>query len=1034
MQSSALVVGGRLSAIQAALDLAAAGSKVYLVAESPFLGNGPSAVAQHELTAKMLEAVKHPQVAILTLAQVAALEGEAGHFRATIQHRPRYVDLARCTACGDCLPVCPVTIPVDGTKRPAIFGHGYGAVPNVFAIDKRGLAPCRAAFPADIHAQGYVALIAQGLFQEALDLIREAVPFPGVLGRVCHHPCETPCRRGTEVDAPVAICALKRFVADCGVRDEVRGTRNEERGAEEGNYSSLVTRHSSPHPRVAIIGSGPAGLSAAYFLAKEGIAGEVFEALPVAGGMMAVGIPAYRLPPDVLRGEIAAIEALGVTIHLNHPVGAAEWERLRRDYAAVFVAVGAHQSQPLNIPGEDLSGVLSGTNFLRDVARTEHATRNTSHDSNVKRQTSNAKSQTSKVKRETWNLEHVIVVGGGNVAIDSAMTARRLGARDEALSHLTSRNGGCDSASEVTILYRRSRAEMPANPWEIAEAENEGIQFHYLAAPVRVIGREGRVAALECQRMELGAPDASGRRRPIPIPGSEFVLPCDTVIAAVGQTVSCGFAGLATAAGGVFLTDPVTLQTSLPGVFAGGDAVSGPASVVEAIAAGRRAAESIVRYLRGEDLALGRTAARPDTAGIAYYTPAEPVRQPRAEMPHLPLSERAGFAEIALGFRPEIAVAEAQRCLACGVCAECLACVRVCQPHAIQHDQAPASLRLDVGAVLWADGHQPPPLVSGIYALPDDPQVASAITALVIRESGNQGIGEWGNQAIRQSGNRQPTARTRTTQHATRFPSHASRAGVFVCRCGDEIDSILDVDALAEMARSLPGVAHAQALPFSCQPETAATMQETVAAHGLDRLILAACSCCALDQVCYSCTYQRVRCKGNLGIGELGNQGIRELGNQGIRESANQQIGEAQATSSLVTRHSFPALALPLEFVNIREQCAWVHSEVPALATDKARRLIAAAVERGPRTKDEGLITARVDAYRCRACGTCETVCEVSAVQVVEADGRRMAQVDVLRCTGCGTCAAHCPSSAITAGEPTDRQISDMLQALLAPL
>ena len=848
---SALVIGGHPAGIQAALDLAAVGSKVYLVEESPFLGTGPSTVAQHELTAKMLEAVKHPQVEILTLAQVTALEGERGHFRATIQRHPRYVDLARCTACGDCLPVCPVMITVDGTKRPAIFGHGYGAVPNVFAIDKRGLAPCRAACPADIHAQGYVALIAQGRFQEALDLIREAVPFPGVLGRVCHHPCETQCRRGTEVDQPVAICALKRFVADVG-NQGIRKSGNQEINKSTNQQN---TQHATRNmPRVAIIGAGPAGLSAAYFLAKEGLDCEVFEALPVAGGMMAVGIPAYRLPPDVLQGEIAAIQALGVTIHLNHPIDAAEWERLRRDYAALFVAVGAHKSQPLNIPGEDLPGVLSGVHFLRDVALQDDKETRRHGDTEI---TPSPRHPVTLSRFNVWG-NRVVVVGGGNVAIDSAMTARRLGAKD------------------VTILYRRSRAEMPANPWEIAEAEAEGIQFHYLAAPVRVIGQNERVAALECRRMELGAPDDSGRRRPIPIPGSEFILPGDTVIAAVGQTVSCGFAGLATAAGGTFVTDPVTLQTSLPGVFAGGDAVSGPASVVEAIAAGRRAADSIARYLRGEDLALGRTAARPDTAGIAYYTPAEPVRQPRAEMPHLPLAERTGFAEIALGFSPETAVAEAQRCLSCSVCAECLACLRVCQPHAIQHDQTLASLRLDVGAVLWANGHQPPPLVNGIYVLPDDPQVASAITALVIRESGNQRIGA----------TRTTHHATRNTLHASRFTRHASRIGVFVCRCGDEIDSILDVDALAEMASGLPGVVHAQALPFSCQPETVVTIQEAVAAHGLDRVILAACSCCALDQVCYSCTYQRVRCKGNLGI--------RGSGDQGIRESANQQICNLQ--------------------------------------------------------------------------------------------------------------------------------------------
>jgi heterodisulfide reductase subunit A-like polyferredoxin len=210
------------------------------------------------------------------------------------------------------------------------------------------------------------------------------------------------------------------------------------------------------------------------------------------------------------------------------------------------------------------------------------------------------------------------------------------------------------------------------------------------------------------------------------------------------------------------------------------------------------------------------------------------------------------------------------------------------------------------------------------------------------------------------------------------------------------------------MARVLPGVAHAQALAFSCQPETLAAIQEAVASHGLDRVILAACSCCALDQVCYSCTYQRVRCKGNLGI----------------REPANQRISKSAIGN--------PALALPMEFVNIREQCAWVHEDAPELATDKARRLIAATVERGRTAEDEECTIACVDAYRCRACGTCETVCELSAVKVVAADGRRVAQVDVLRCTGCGTCAAHCPSSAITAGDPTDRQIAAMLAALMA--
>ncbi|MDH4138451.1 MAG: NAD(P)-binding protein, partial [Anaerolineae bacterium] len=344
LRKGVLVIGGNLVGVRAALDLAQSGIQVYLVEGSPFLGHGNEgevsppcgAIVPHLLTAEMLEAVKHPGIEILTDARVTDLNGQRGDFRVEVQYGPRYVDLTKCTACGDCELVCPVTVSVNGRPRKAIFGHDsaqqcrYGAVPNIFAIEKRGIAPCKVACPGGIHVQGYVALITQGRFQEALDLIREAVPFPGVLGRVCHHPCEEKCRRGTEVDEPVAICALKRFVADWVLGPErvegpvlspstslgIDSVEGWEKGL--GKLEGILSVPSALSKRVAIVGAGPAGLTAAYFLARQGIASEVFEALPVVGGMMAVGIPDYRLPAEVLQREVAAIEAMGVKIHLNH--------------------------------------------------------------------------------------------------------------------------------------------------------------------------------------------------------------------------------------------------------------------------------------------------------------------------------------------------------------------------------------------------------------------------------------------------------------------------------------------------------------------------------------------------------------------------------------------------------------------------------------------------------------------------------------------------------------------------------------------
>ena len=480
------------------------------------------------------------------------------------------------------------------------------AVLNVHVVDRRGTPPCQLACPAGIDVQGYVALISQGRFKEALQLIREFIPFPSVCGRVCPHPCETACHRG-KVDKPIAIAALKRFVADYAAQ-----------AAAEETVAARITRQE----RVAIVGSGPAGLTAAWKLAKLGYRVTVYEALPVAGGMMAVGIPEYRLPKKVLQAEIDAIQKLGVEIRLNSPAGKdgpQPDDLFSQGYGAIFLAVGASRPLRLNIPGEELEGVYPAPSFLKDV----------------------------NLGKEVKVGEKVVIIGGGNVAIDSARTALRLGAK------------------EVSIAYRRSRKEMPAYEEEIVAAEEEGIKIHYLAAMVRLLGRDSKVAGLECIRMELGAPDASGRRRPTPIKGSEFVIEADTVISAIGQAPNLTFSsarGQLKTSGGILGVDPETLATNIPGVFAGGDVASRSATIIGAIADGKRAAIAIHNYLSGEDLPLQEPTlpeVRLEDMGLNGV-----VHKERASMPALPVGERSGnFREVDLGFSPEAAVEEAKRCL-----------------------------------------------------------------------------------------------------------------------------------------------------------------------------------------------------------------------------------------------------------------------------------------------------------------------------------------------------------------------------------
>jgi len=481
------------------------------------------------------------------------------------------------------------------------------------------VSACEVTCPAHVDVPGYIALISKGKFKEALDLMREKLPLPGVLGRVCSHPCESECKRG-EVDKPLAIRDLKRFA-----------------------YDAVADEKPVPLPRtkeqsVAIIGSGPAGLSVAYDLIRKGYKVTIFEALPVIGGMVVVGIPRYRLPTEVLNRDIEYLKGLGIEIKANTPIGKETTldDLSRQGYDAIFIAVGAHNGRKLPIPGAEADNVLVGTSFLRDV----------NLGNNIKLG------------------QRVLVLGGGGIAIDCARVALRLGAQ------------------KVEAACLESREQMPALDSDIAEAEREGIIIHPSRTFKQVVCQDGCATGVECLKLRWMEFDKDGKLHIDPIEGSEHVLSADTIIFAIGQSPDLDtlLAGtdIEVTKRGTIAVDPETLQTSRPGVFAGGDAVTGTAWVIDAIAAGQRAAFYIDHYLRGEVLGKGYIDILIKASDIKVEIPTDLVKEPRQEMPTLAVEQREdNFGEIALGYDGEKAITEAKRCMNCAG----RLCLRVC-PYA----------------------------------------------------------------------------------------------------------------------------------------------------------------------------------------------------------------------------------------------------------------------------------------------------------------------------------------------------------------
>ncbi len=660
-----LVQGGGIAGVQASLDLANSGFKVYLVERDAAIGGMMAHLdktfptgdcATCIVSPKLVECARNLNIEILTLSELVDLQGEPGNFKATVRRHPRYVDENKCTGCSECTQVCPVDVPDEFNRclgtRKGIAKLYAQATPNIFGILKNGHAPCKIKCPVKVNVQGYVQLIKKKEYVKAVNLIRQRNPLSAICGRVCTHPCEAECTRG-KADDPIAIRLLKRFASD-----------KEMEMVEAGQLTLPEEKYPSPDAeKVAIIGAGPAGLTAADDLADAGFAVTVYEALDKAGGMLRYAIPEYRLPKKVLDYEIELIRRKGVKFVYNTRVGKdITIQKLRQDNEVVFISAGAQKSRKLGVTGEQTSGVLYGVEFLRDAA--------------------------SAGKPVVKNK--VIVIGGGNVAVDVARTALRLGAKD------------------VEMVCLEQRDEMPAYKEEVEATLAEGIRIRNGWGPKGILGN-GSVTGVEFKRCTRVFDDQK-RFKPTFDENDLIKVDAEQIIIAIGQMTDEQFVGHVEVESqrGCFKTDPVTCQTSIEGVFAGGDNASGPVSVIEAVAAGKRAAESIELYLNDKDLLAGRFEETIKPIPEELLPSIEKVEKKARNRPEelAPANRLKNFEEVEKGLTEEQAIAEAERCLNCALCSECNQCVEVCEQHAIDHAMKERTVKLEVGSVILTPGFE----------------------------------------------------------------------------------------------------------------------------------------------------------------------------------------------------------------------------------------------------------------------------------------------------------------------------------------
>jgi NADPH-dependent glutamate synthase beta subunit-like oxidoreductase/NAD-dependent dihydropyrimidine dehydrogenase PreA subunit len=800
-----LVVGSGYGALKAAEDLCHAGIPVTWATRSQHFLELPEGVEpfdewpqdlNFQFRPLYLRVTRHPLVTPLTQARVESVAKNSEGYTAQVTQDPIYVDYDLCTGCSRCMDLCPL----GDSDHPPLSRSPAFCPSRALLMDKRIISPCRLACPLGVNAQAYLALTQAGRYAEALEVIRRDNPLPGVCGSICSHPCETACRRG-ELDEPLAIRDVKRFLFDYE--------------AEDGRAALPLPTAKPRGQRVAVVGSGPAGLSAAHFLNQEGFSVTVFESLEQAGGMLRMGINAFRLSRQVLDAEIAALAESGVQIVTGLRVESLD-DLFAQGFEAVLLATGTQQDLRLNLPGEELDGVRHCVEFLAGV--------NLEGSGSVGQRT--------------------VVIGGGNSAMDAARTAVRLGAR------------------QVTILAIESAEDLPAAPAEVAEAVEEGVELKLGFAPVELAG-QGSVAELIHRAAHWEFPEDGPPR--IVFSDEELLsIEADTVIVAISQRPDLDAGGLGRQvelgpSGKLAVDDALT--TSREGVFGAGDAVSGPSTVIEAMAAGRRAASRITSFLTDEPAPWQELAEHSHGVGEHLAISEEILREPRQRMAQRqPKLRRRDFEQVDLGFTVSQAEAEAGRCLQCASCCECLACEEACeQVGAIDHQRLGQTLQIEAPAVIWAedeplpwqgaeDGHH-------IYKVDSTSYSADLMDILM------QGSAAAGLAMAPAVGLRAPAVRVEPEPE----PGYDSaRIGFFLCTCNQSMAPAPALESIQEMAASVPGIVHSQSILSVCNLRGAEQIAEAVKERGLSQVILASCVCCPLNFQCISCNDQRTRARLHL--------------------------------------------------------------------------------------------------------------------------------------------------------------------------
>ncbi|MFH1983988.1 MAG: FAD-dependent oxidoreductase [Pseudomonadota bacterium] len=748
----------------------------------------------------LIRILRNPWINCIMPAAVAGAKHNQQGFSIRIDRRQTFVDASRCTLCGRCAAVCPVL--GDGAAPPVHVGSRL-ALPGRAVIDKRREPLCQASCPLGVNVQGYMALTAAGRYAQALALIRQDNVLPGICGRICHHPCEAACRRA-DADAPLAIRAIKRFLADAGA----------------GQDAPAQPPPAARAEKIAVVGSGPAGLAAAADLARQGFAVTVFEREARPGGLLRYGIGPHRLPREILDREIAAIEAMGVTIITGHPVdlrrGAAE---LRKSFDAVILTVGSWADRKLGAPGEDLTGVEGALAFLQRFYR-------------------------SRIKSLK---EKVAVIGDGNAAFDLARVLRRLGA-------------------SVTLVSWFPKAMIPADAEEVAAAKAEGVVIVDSRKVTAFAGENGKLRHLVLMPTRPGPPDAAGIPWPVVEDGGKAAqLTVSRAFVAIGQRGAwhADATDLTVTAGGYLSVDG-TGGTAADGIYGAGDAVTGASSVVQAMAAGRAVAARVTRDL-GAAESVSPEAPKPVRPAARDFTAVDPSLPAcmRMVMPEAPAATRqADFREVAEGYSADQARTEAGRCLQCGSCSQCLACVDACAGNrAIRHDEPARRSVENVGVMIIADpemgvrikgddvirAYGPPSAKTDVYAMLMRGTAAAAKAMVLLKDTGSRPKGHGIAMAPPDPG-----------------LAPEVRMGVFACRCNDSLGWTPEMSAYLARLKDRRDIVCAEEVPSACLPEGIGQILARVRDQGLTRVVLASCVCCPLNFVCSACTDQRSRLKEGL--------------------------------------------------------------------------------------------------------------------------------------------------------------------------